>query len=165
MKEIKPDQWKDNVFDAIGRQWMLISAQQEGKVNTMTASWGGMGVLWNRSVATIYVRPQRYTKQFIDASEYFSLCFFDDTWKEQLAYLGRVSGKDEPKIEKAGLTIKNDRQAPYFEQASVVVICRKLYADTLKKESFFQHELYEQNYPNNDLHTMYIGKIVEMITK
>ena len=72
-------EYRENVFDAIGSQWMLITAGNDEKINTMTASWGGMGVLWKRNVATVYVRPQRYTKQFIDASDHFSLCFFDES--------------------------------------------------------------------------------------
>lgn len=165
MKEITISAYDSNVFDAIGKQWMLISAKNATGVNTMTASWGGFGVLWKRDVATIYVRPQRYTKEFIDQSDYFSLCFFDESWKKQLSYLGSVSGRDEPKIQRAGLTICDQDVAPYFAEASCVMLCRKLYAQELKKECFLDPAVYEQNYPLNDLHTMYIGEIVKMYVK
>ncbi len=165
MKEITAQQLNQNVFDAIGKQWMLISAAWEDKVNTMTASWGGWGVLWNREVATIYIRPQRYTKQLIDHSDTFSLCFFEEGWRKQLAYLGQVSGRDEPKIENAGLTVVNDASAPYFAQASLVILCRKLYAQPLQEACFQDSALLSQCYPQRDLHTMYIGAIERILIR
>ena len=163
MKEIKIQEYKENVFNAIGKQWMLISAKKEGCVNTMTASWGGMGVIWNRNVATIYVRPQRYTKEFIDNSDYFSLCFFDESWRPKLSYLGSVSGKDEPKITQAGLTVLDQDETPYFAEAKLIMICRKLYKQALEKDCFMDVNLYDQNYPNDDLHVMYLGEVVKII--
>lgn len=159
MNEMNIRQYDKNVFEAIGKQWMLISVQQDGIVNTMTASWGGMGVLWNKNVATIYVRPQRYTKQFLDRSDHFSLSFFDESWRKQLSYLGSVSGKDEPKIERAGLLVDQFHEVPYFKQAELVMICRKLYVQELKENCFYDCSIYKQNYPLDDLHVMYIGEI------
>ena len=158
-------EYRENVFDAIGSQWMLITAGNDEKINTMTASWGGMGVLWKRNVATVYVRPQRYTKQFIDASDHFSLCFFDESWRRQLAYLGSVSGRDEPKIETAGLTIVSERAAPYFAQARLVMICRKLYAQPMEESCFLDPTVLNECYPLRDLHTMYIGEITQLLTQ
>ena len=92
-------------FEMIGKDWMLITAQKDGKVNTMTASWGGMGVIWNKNVAFVFIRPSRYTKEFVDNTDSFSLSFFGEEYKDKLTYLGRTSGRDENKIEKAGLTV------------------------------------------------------------
>ena len=75
-QEIKPEELKINPFEMIGAEWMLITAGDEQAHNTMTAAWGGLGYIWNKNVATIYVRPQRYTKEFIDRNETFTLSFF-----------------------------------------------------------------------------------------
>ena len=100
--EIKPAELKGNPFEMIGKQWMLITAKKDDKINTMTASWGTLGVIWNKNVATIYVRSERYTKEFIDNTERFSLTFFSENYRKELSYLGMISGKYENKIEKAG---------------------------------------------------------------
>lgn len=89
-------------FAMIGRQWMLVSAEKEGRVNTMTASWGGMGVMWGKDVAFVFLRPQRFTKEFVDAAGRFTLSFYGEEHRADLAYLGRVSGRDEDKIAKVG---------------------------------------------------------------
>ena len=88
-----------NPFTKIGKEWMLITAGDEKKANTMTASWGGVGVLWGKNVVYIFVRDTRYTKEFIDNGETFSLTFLDESNKGALKYLGAVSGRDENKIE------------------------------------------------------------------
>ena len=87
---VAPEDFDQSVFRLIGKEWMLVTAKnQEGKVNTMTASWGGLGVMWGKNVAVTVLRPQRYTKEFIDQSESFTLSFYDDTFKKDLSYLGR----------------------------------------------------------------------------
>ena len=74
-------------FYEIGQHWLLISAKKEGVINTMTASWGQVGHLWGKNVATVYIRPQRYTKEFVDAGDYFTITFFDG-YKKELGVLG-----------------------------------------------------------------------------
>lgn len=102
---VKIDAFMENPFTLIGKQWMLITAEKDGKVNTMTASWGGLGEIWEQSAAYIVVRPQRYTKEFLDAADTFSLTFFEESYRKTLSYLGTVSGREEDKIAKPGLTI------------------------------------------------------------
>ena len=102
---VKTDAFMENPFTLIGKQWMLITAEKDGKVNTMTASWGGLGEIWGQSAAYIVVRPQRYTKEFLDAADTFSLAFFEESHRKTLSYLGTVSGRKEDKIAKSGLTI------------------------------------------------------------
>ena len=97
MKSIKPEELDKNVFHMIGREWLLVTAEKAGKVNTMTASWGGVGVMWGRNVAFIVIRPQRYTKEFVDAGDYFTITFFDG-YKKELGVLGSKSGRDGDKI-------------------------------------------------------------------
>ena len=123
-----------NVFRMIGDEWALVTAKKDGQVNTMTVSWGGMGVLWGKEVATIYIRPQRYTKEFIDA--------------------------DEDKIKTAGFEVEMVEDQPTFAQSSLVLVCRKLYEDKIKPELFKESWIDEKWYPDKDYHTMYIAEIV-----
>ncbi len=164
-KEVKPEQLTDNVFHAIGKEWMLIAAGDEKKANAMTASWGGMGILWGKPVATAYIRPQRYTKGFVDANEYFTLSFYDESYRKMLNYMGSVSGAMEDKIAGSGLTLKMFDGAPAFEESRMVLVCKKLYAQRLEESGFFYEELIEKNYPQKDYHTMYIGEIVHVYVK
>ncbi len=164
-KEIKPYDFDENIFKRIGKDWMLITAASNGKVNTMTAAWGGLGVLFNKNVAYIFVRPQRYTKQFVDDASTFSLTFFDDSYKEQLSYLGTVSGKDEDKITKSNLTTVYMNETPYFEQSRITMICRKLYAQDMNEQSFIDTSTRDKCYPDKDYHTLYIAEIEKIIIK
>lgn len=107
-KELKPEEWNESVFRKVGKQWMLVTAEKEGKVNTMTASWGGLGILWGKPVAFVFIRPQRYTKEFVDQADRMSLSFLGEEYRKELSYLGTVSGRDEDKIAKAGLTVVHE---------------------------------------------------------
>ena len=130
---VAPEDFDQSVFRLIGKEWMLVTAKnQEGKVNTMTASWGGFGVMWGKNVAVTVLRPQRYTKEFIDQSESFTLSFYDDTFKKDLSYLGSVSGRDEDKIAKTRLTPTDANGIPFFEEAKIVLICKKLYSQPME---------------------------------
>ena len=162
---IKPEEIKDNTFQMIGKDWMLITAEKNGKVNTMTASWGGFGVMWNKNVAYIVIRPQRYTKSFVDASETFSLTFFDDGFEKELAYLGTVSGRDEDKISELDLEIKYSNETPFFNKARLVLICRKLYSQEYMSEGFIDSVFKDEFYPDKDYHTLYIAEITEVLVK
>ena len=133
MREIEPSALDKNVFQLVGEDWMLVTAGGPDKLNTMTASWGGLGVIWGEPAATVYLRPQRYTKEFVDAHDTFTLSFFDEGWRKQLAYLGTVSGRDEDKVAKAGLTPAFDQAGPYFEEASLVFVCRKAYVQAFEE--------------------------------
>ena len=164
-KQIDPKQLDFNPFGRIGHQWMLITAGNSEKANTMTASWGGAGVLWNKNVVTCYVRPQRFTREFIDASEYFSVSFLPEQYRKQLVYCGRVSGRDEDKMTGAGLTVCHEKEAPYFAEAETVLICRKIYVGELKPEGIVYPADDAANYPEKDYHIVYIGEITEALTK
>lgn len=163
--EIKPEELNKSAFQLIGNDWMLITAEKDSKVNTMTASWGGFGVMWNKNVTYIVLRPQRYTKEFIDGSDTYSLCFFSSNHKKQLAYLGSVSGRDEDKISKTDLTVTHYDNTPYFEEADIVIICKKLFAQKFTPESFIEKNLIEKNYPNKDFHTLYISEVEKVLIK
>lgn len=144
---------------------MLVTAKKEDKINTMTASWGGLGVMWGKQVTFVVIRPQRYTKEFVDSADTFSLSFLPDSYREALGYLGRVSGRDEDKIEKCGLTPVCDGETPYFQEAETVLICRKLYCQDYEKAGFLQKEICEKWYENEDFHTMYIAEIEKVLRR
>ena len=136
MKQISPASFQENVFEMIGKDWMLITAQKGDKINTMTASWGGLGVIWNKNVATVYIRNSRYTKEFVDSQENFSICVMPQKFRNELSYWGKVSGRDEDKIAKCGFSVAHHNNVPYFEESRLVLICKKLYAQEMKAECF-----------------------------
>lgn len=164
--KIDPCEMDGNVFQRIGDQWMLITAGNQESCNTMTASWGGLGVLWSLPVATAYVRPQRYTKEFMDREKYFSLSFYGEEYRKALALCGTQSGRDIDKVKECDFTVEYGvGDTPYFAEAELVLICEKLYADELKPEQFIDNAVNEKCYPEKDWHTFYIGKIVEVLKK
>lgn len=163
-KEISVSEWNDNLFDRIGKDWMLISAGNREACNTMTASWGGTGILWNRPVAFSFIRPQRYTMEFIEREEYYSLAFFGDGFRDALNFCGTKSGRDFDKWKETGLTPAFDL-APYPEQANTVLICRKLYRQDMTPESFLDAEIREKIYPNNDYHRVFVGEIKKLLIR
>ena len=173
MKVIRPEAISDNAFKLIGKDWMLVSActkqlNDEGKVitgrpNTMTASWGGVGVLWNKPVATIYLRPQRYTKEIIDQTDTFSLSVLSEKYKNALNYCGQHSGRDGDKFKAAKLDVEYMNGTPWIKQARLVMFCKKLYVQEFDPFCFTDELLCKQNYRSNDFHTMYIGEIEKVM--
>lgn len=150
----------DNTFSLIGDEWMLITAGDRERCNTMTASWGGLGIMWGEPCATAYIRPQRYTKEFVDAQEYFTLSFFDPEYRPQLALCGSKSGRELDKVKQCGFTVEYSPEgAPMFAQARLTLVCRKLYAQDMDPKAMPEWVL-DKWYPNRDYHTMYIGQIV-----
>ena len=163
-REIFVEQLKDNPFTLINKDWMLITAGDAEKHNTMTASWGGVGELWGKYVSTIYIRPQRYTLEFVEREEYYSLCFFGPEYRQALSLCGSKSGRDVDKDAATSLTPCFDQAAPYYEQARLVFLCRKLYRQDMEESAFLDKGLLEKWY-DNDLHRMFIGEIVKVLEK
>ena len=163
-REISVEELKDNPFTLINKDWMLITAGNREKHNTMTASWGGVGELWGRYVFTIYIRPQRYTLEFVEREDYYSLCFFGPDCRQALNLCGSKSGREIDKDAATGLTPCFDEAAPYYEQARLVFLCRKLYRQDLEEGCFLDKGLLEKWY-DNDLHRMFIGEIVKVLEK
>lgn len=164
-KEIKVKDFTPDPF-GLKNKWMLVSAAKaDGTINTMTASWGGFGIMWNKEVAFVVIRPQRYTKEFVDEAQSFSLTFFDKSYLKDLSYLGKVSGKEEDKISKVGFTIIKDNDIPYFEQAHTVMFATKLFAQPIKEDAFIEKDIINQWYPSKDFHILYIAEIDKILTK
>lgn len=164
-KEIKVEELQFNPFNKIGKEWMLITAGNKEKFNTMTASWGGVGVLWQESVVTTYIRPDRYTKVFVDTNDTFMLAFYNAEYLGALKLCGSISGRDEDKVKKAGLTPYYIDDTVAFREASMILVCKKVYQDTIKPDLFESSENIERWYPNKDYHTMYISKILKVFVK
>ncbi|HWT76911.1 MAG TPA: flavin reductase [Mobilitalea sp.] len=162
-KEVSPELIKKNPFQAIGKEWMLVTAGNQDKVNTMTASWGGLGVMYGKAVAFVVIRPQRYTKEFIDQEETFSLSFLDKNYKDVLNYLGTVSGRNEDKIQKSGLTLEYYEETPYFADANLVFVCKKLVKQALEADSLLLEKLDKTFYPTKDYHVLYIAEITKAL--
>ena len=164
-KEIEIKNLNMNPFTLIGDEWLLVTAGTEGKFNTMTASWGGLGVFWGKNSATIYIRPSRYTKQFIDSNDTFTLSFFKEDYKKSLGICGSVSGRDVNKVEKANLTPIFNEENTYFDEAKMVVVCKKMYHTDVKSENFDNPEYDATMYPDKDYHTIYISEILKVLVK
>lgn len=158
-KEIQIADFNENVFSWIGKDWMLITAGNEEKQNAMTASWGGMGVLWGKNVVYIVVRPQRFTKTLLDAFDHFSLTFFDEEYRKTLAYMGSASGKDEDKIANSKLHVAFEHKTPYFKEAHTAFICKKLYAQFIDPTCFIDPALDASMYPEKDYHMLYVAEV------
>ena len=149
-----------NTIKLIGQDWMLITAGNINKNNTMTASWGSLGVLWGKPTATIYIRPQRYTKEFIDKEDFLTISFYDEKYKNILQLCGTVSGRNENKIEKAGLTPKIFDESVAFEEAKLVLVLKKLYVSQFEKSRFLDNKNIDMFYKNDDFHHIYISEIL-----
>ncbi|MCI8335973.1 MAG: flavin reductase family protein [Peptococcaceae bacterium] len=163
---ITPDAFQKSPFKTIGKDWMLVTAGNEEKANTMTASWGGLGIMWGKPVAFIVLRPQRYTKEFVDKESTLSLSFLNDTYRKTLNYLGTVSGRDEAdKIEKSGLTLAFEEGIPYFTESETVIFGKVLYQQEMTPAAFLAPELDEKWYPKKDYHTLYIAEITGIYSK
>ena len=163
--KIDPKEIQENVFSLIGDRWMLITAGTKEKCNTMTASWGGLGVLWGKPVATVYIRPQRYTMEFVEGSEFFTLAFFREEYRKTLALCGSQSGRDVDKVKACGFTVAEaEGGAPYFAQAELVLVCKKAYWQDMDPAHFLDPEI-ETHYAQRDYHRIFIGEIVEALRK
>lgn len=154
----------DPIFDRIGKEWMLISASDGKETNTMTASWGFCGVIWNKPVAICLIRPQRYTYPIVEASDHLSLSFLGEEYRHALTWCGRNSGRDGDKFKASGLTCAFEDEIPYPAEAHTVLLCRKLYADDIKKASFIDPSLLA-HYELNDFHRFYICEIEKILKK
>jgi flavin reductase (DIM6/NTAB) family NADH-FMN oxidoreductase RutF len=164
-RKIKSSQINDNPFKLIGADWMLITAGTVESLNTMTASWGGLGVLWNLPVATVYVRPSRHTFQFIEENPVYTISFFDESFRSALNFCGSHSGRDTDKITGTGLIpAATENGSVSFKQARLVIECGKLYHHDIDPSKFLDPDI-AKHYPTPDYHREYIGRILSVYEK
>ncbi len=162
MKKISVSELKDNMFDAIGKEWMLVTAGTPEKFNMMTASWGGTGILWGKPVAFIFIRPERYTYEFIEKGDTLTLSFLGEAHRDIHKICGSQSGRDIDKVAASGLkpyVTENGNIA--YEQARLILECKKLYADFIDADNFVDKLLISRWYgeEHGGFHKMYILEI------
>ncbi len=164
-EKISCEQWNGNAFTAIGDEWLLITARDGERVNAMTASWGGLGEMWGRRAAFIFIRPQRHTFELIENCERFSLCIPGEAYRKALSYCGSHSGRDGDKLAACGLRSCELDGVPAIAQAHTVFVCRKLYAQLLREDCFLDKTPIDRFYPDKDYHCMYIAEIESVYRK
>lgn len=164
-KEINIYDIDKNAFQMIGKDWFLICASNGNSSNCMTASWGQMGVLWNKPIFTCVIRPQRYTFEFVEKTDTVSICFFDETYRSALTFCGRNSGRDVDKIAVTGLTPIYENDTVYYEQANLVLICKKIYVSDIKETQFLDQSICNSAYPDKDYHRSYTLEVLKVLKK
>lgn len=174
-QSIKIEDIKLNPMTMIGCEWWLITAGTEANgYNTMTASWGHLGAIWERPegkahmglpTAVVYIRPHRYTRELMDREDTYTLSVFEPKYRKALAYLGTHSGRDENKVGKTELTPVFENGITYFEEAKMVLICKKIYHAPLVEEGFVDRSLIDSNYKERDFHEMYVGEIRKVLIR
>jgi flavin reductase (DIM6/NTAB) family NADH-FMN oxidoreductase RutF len=161
---IRPEEIQDNVFKLIDKDWMLITAGTFDKYNCMTASWGGMGILWKKPVAFVFIRPTRYTMEFTETNQRMSLCFFPEKYRPILNLCGTKSGKQIDKMHIEGLTpMITGEGTTFYQEARMAIFVKKLYSQFIDKNMVLEpsiHKLY-----TNDYHKMYICEIEKVMIK
>ena len=160
MKKIDIKTLKENAVSLFDDSWCLITAGNEESYNTMTASWGAMGELWNEDVCSVFIRPQRYTYEFTEKNDRFTLSFFTEEYKKALTFCGRYSGRDCDKAKETGLTPMPVDGSMSFKESRLTLVCEKLYFQDLDPKGFVDESLDGKNYALKDYHRMYVGKIV-----
>ena len=153
-----------DTFSQFDKKWALLTAGTKDKFNSMTISWGGTGTLWGKPVATTYVRTSRYTHEFMDDNDYFTISFFPEDMKSILGVFGSKSGRDIDKMNYEGLTAKEAGESVTFEEAELTLVCKKLFKQKLD-EANMPKEVVEAFYSGDASHDMYIGEVVELIKK
>ena len=153
-------------FYAWEHEWFLLTAGdiEKNDFNTMTVAWGSMGAMWNKPFVQVVVRPSRYTYEFMERYDTFTLNVLPEAYRPALELLGTKSGRSGDKISEAGLTpkVSNSVAAPCFQEAELILECRKIYWDDLAPEHFLDAEI-PTNYPNGDYHRMYFGEILSVL--
>ena len=155
-------EFNTEIFGLFKKRWGLVTAGDEKKFNTMTVSWGGLGTIWGKPVATVYVRTSRYTHEFMDNYEYFTVSFYSEDKKKILGVLGSKSGRDIDKMHDSGLTPVKAGESMTFKEAETTIICKKLFKQRVEVSNIPQ-DIIEQYYTTDAPHDMYIGEVVAII--
>lgn len=155
---------KFNPFKLIGKDWFLLTSGNLSEYNTMTASWGQLGFLWNMPVFTTVVRSNRKTYELMEENEFFTISFFDEKYREALSFCGTHSGRDCDKASETGLTPCEIEGHAAFEQAEMVLICRKIYIKDMQETDFLDKNLLKF-YEKDPFHKAFTGEIVGVYTK
>lgn len=164
MNKIYPKEIKENIISLFDDNWSLITAGDEKGYNTMTASWGGIGELWNKDVCFIFIRPQRYTYEFVEKNDLFTVSFYGKEYKKALSFCGTKSGRDYDKAKETGLTPLFIDGTVSFEEAKLTLVCRKIAFQDMKPDGFVDKTI-DNNYKDGDYHRIYVGEIIACYEK
>lgn len=164
-KEINIAELNESPFNLFNKDWALLTAGDSKSFNTMTVSWGGVGILWRKNVATVYVRKSRYTLEFMDKNEHFSLSFGGDSMRKALTFCGKNSGRNCDKVKETSITPVFEENAPYFAEGKLVLICKKLYRQEMNANSFIDKSIVDKDYSDDDYHIIFIGEIEKALVK
>jgi len=165
-KEVDLKTLKINPFVMLKDEWGLLTAGSTEKYNTMTIAWGSLGVMWNKPIFVVVVRPQRYTKGFVDINEMFTVSFYPEEHKNALQILGTKSGRDGDKITESALTPLFTDNTIAFEEAHTIYVCKKLHGGQPLDPAFFTDPGLDKTiYPDKDYHYYYTGEIVKVLQK
>ena len=164
--KISPKEISENPIKLIGQDWMLISAGSPEKFNSMTASWGGIGFMWNKPVAFAVIRPTRYTFEFVESRKRFTLSFFSQNYKKALGIFVSKSGRDCDKVAESGLTpFFTESGAPAYEEAKLILDCSAIYSQTLDESAFLDSEALKKWYSSDPLHKLYVAEINDVLIR
>lgn len=167
LRSVDPQNLKPEVYQAFSTQNTLLTAGNRSGCNTMTIGWCQMGRLWNQLVCTVYVRPERYTYEFAEKHDYFTVSLMPSDAKQTMAFCGTKSGRDVDKISECGLTLSyGEGDAPFFEEAELVLVCKKIYVQDLDLSGVVEEEGILPFYgKNGGWHRMYVGRVEEAYLK
>ena len=157
-------EFQTEIFSQFDKKWALLTAGDKENFNTMTISWGGLGTLWGKPVATTYVRTSRYTHDYMDQNDYFTISFYSEEYKSGLGVLGSKSGRDMDKMHISSLHAKELENSMTFEEAEVTLVCKKLFKQELTVKNMLDEGV-KDFYAEDAVHDMYIGEVVEIIKK
>lgn len=151
-----------DVLELFSKKWALVSAGKEGDYNTMTIGWGGLGTMWSRPVCSVYVKPIRYTYDYLEKYDYFTVSFYDESYKDDLMILGTKSGRDLDKVALTSLTPEFIEDSITFKEAVCTIVCKKIYYQDMIREPMLE-EVVDKYYKEEEPHRMYIGEVVKII--
>ena len=161
MREIAVTELSVDVVNLWMNQWLLLTAGTIDDCNMMTVAWGSIGCMWSKPFAQIVLRPQRYTRKYIEQSDSFTLCAFPEKYHKDLQTLGTLSGRNGNKLAKTGLTLKASKRvaAPSYNEAKFILECRKIYYQDMDPRGFVDKTI-QDNYAAKDYHRIYFGEIL-----
>lgn len=163
-KKISPKELSENPIKLFDNDWSLITCGDEHAYNTMTASWGGVGELWSKDVCFVFIRPQRYTFEFVEKNDLFTVSFYPEEYHKALSFCGSHSGRDFDKAKETGLTPLFVDGTAAFEEAKIILVCKKIACQDMDPNGFVDKSI-AKNYAANDYHRIYVGEIVSCYIK
>lgn len=164
-REISVNDLQVNPVTLFSDGWALLTAGNKASFNSMTVSWGAIGEIWGKHSLFVFVRPQRYTDEFMQKSELFTVSCFGGTHRKELGVFGRKSGRDCDKYAETGLTTETDGDAVYCADAEMIFICKKTAKTSLEPQNFYDDTIEDDCYPAKDYHKIYVGEIVKILVR